>query len=241
MTRMTVLIVALHHRCFFLNSKRSCLHFWMRSFNSDFSTLHVKMQMQTCLSCISSSFSRRWQKTATTSLHLHLAKHPELSKSLIKEPEFLSYSCKFEPPDKCPNDSKSTWYIEDVLKRSEYIASRGSIMVFESSTHMVRGGARLAPALRRSMPWLKLILSMREPISRAASMLIHNFDKGRGCMNNENGTLVTCLVNESQISVRGGYLLDTPRGPYAPTNYTDVLKSWLQTWPAEQVSGKHTI
>lgn len=177
-----------------------------------------------------------WQKSATTSLHLHFSRHPALMKSSIKEPEFLTYSCEFNPPESCPTGSELKWYIDDVLQKPMYVSMNGTKMVYESSTHMVRGGQKLSPALRKMMPWLKLILQMREPISRAASLLIHNLDKGRGCMAEGNQTLAHCLLTESQIRTEDGYLLDTPQGPYAPTNYNEVLRPWLENWPAEQVN-----
>ena len=56
----------------------------------------------------------------------------------------------------------------------------------------------LAPGLYNIFPWVKLIMMMREPISRAMSMLIHNQDVSKaGCLMEHS--MAHCLMTESQL------------------------------------------
>lgn len=77
------------------------------------------------------------------------------------------------------------------------------------------------------MPWLKLVISMREPISRASSMLIHNEHKRQtGCL--ANFTLEYCLLEDSQISLQkdASNMLN---------RYASSVRPWLEVWPKDQI------
>lgn len=104
------------------------------------------------------------------------------------------------------------------------MASGGSKAAFESSTHVVRKGETMAPALHKLVPWVKIVINVREPISRAASMLIHMKDVYQeGCLAEKD--LGYCLHARSQIrGLRDG-----------TTTYYDALSSWFSHWPAEQI------
>ena len=155
----------------------------------------------------------------------HIAEHPEVLKPSGKEPEFLSFKCKFNPPDDCP-DYSSRRYVNYSLRIDEFVASKGTLSTFEASTHIVRGGDLLAPRLYEIMPWVKLVISLREPISRAASMLIHLQDNDEGgCLMEKS--LGECLLTESQIN-------GAPSGART-LNYSSPVTWWLDAYPDEQV------
>lgn len=142
-----------------------------------------------------------------------------------KEPEFLSFKCLYNPPLDCPVVSTQL-YINTTLRLADYLAAGGKASPFEASTHIVRGGDLLSPPLHVIFPWVKLVISLREPISRAASMLIHLKDQNKeGCLMNR--TLADCLLTESQIN-------GAPSGART-TNYTFPMATWLQEWPADQI------
>jgi len=164
-----------------------------------------------------------FQKSATTSLFKHLQDHPDLLPSIPKEPNYFSYRCHYNPPEECDADEFPI-YLKRTLVRNRYQMANGTAGVFEGSTHYVRGGINLVRGLREMMPWLKLIINIREPISRAASMLIHNRDSQKvGCL--MKGELGECLLRKSQIN-------GTPQGP---DNYYDAVRPWLEEWPVEQI------
>jgi hypothetical protein len=90
----------------------------------------------------------------------------------------------------------------------------------------VRNGDRLAVQMRHFMPWLRLVFSLRDPISRAASMLIHKKDKhGDGCL--ATRPLPECLLTDSQISGNGAGA--------SSTNYSYPVAVWVREWPREQL------
>lgn len=164
-----------------------------------------------------------FQKTATNALYKYLLSHPQILAPAAQEPDFFTYECQSRPSEYCPaGDVKK--YISKTLPRAKFIQSRGNAATFEASTHIVRQGALLAPRLRSLMPWLKIIICVREPIARAASMLVHNFDvHQKGCLQRKH--ISHCLLKESQISGA----LD------GPTSYTEALRPWLEEWPEDQL------
>ena len=164
-----------------------------------------------------------FQKAATTSLHVHLGKHDAALRPAHKEPEYFTKECKYAPPEKC-SKGDSEKYVRETLKLDEFIRSKGTVAAFESSTHVVRKGESMAPALRKLVPWTKLVINVREPISRAASMLIHMEDVyHEGCLAEKD--LGYCLHARSQI--RG--LKD------GTTTYYDALAHWFTHWPEDQI------
>jgi Sulfotransferase domain len=164
-----------------------------------------------------------FQKSATTSLFKYLQQHPDLVHSVPKEPNYFSYRCNYNPPEEC-DPTLFNRYVDKILSRKKYEESNGTIGVFEGSTHYLRGGVNLVRGLREMMPWLKLIINIREPISRAASMLIHNKDSQKvGCLMRRE--LGTCLMWRSQIN-------GTLEGP---DNYLEAVRPWFEEWPADQI------
>lgn len=167
-----------------------------------------------------------WQKTATTALFNHLNKHPQIIKPWDKEPEFFSSRCGYRIPDGCPMDATED-YIRRVLRVHRYSGHDGQLAAYDASTHYSRNGQLMAQDVSLMMPWVKVIATLREPISRAASMLVHLKEKninGGGCLQKES--LVTCLKAASQIhgDEWGG-----------PTNYSTPLRAWLTDFPSTQV------
>lgn len=166
-----------------------------------------------------------FQKAATTSLYGYFQPHPQSLNPKTKEPEFLTFGCNYHPPEECPAAATKK-YIHETLRLKDFVASNGSRAAFEASTHIVRTGDVLAPRMLELMPWLKVIVLLREPISRAASMLIHIKDVSKeGCL--LHGSLGDCLLNESQIQ-------GAPSGARA-TNYSFPMQQWLEVWPKDQI------
>lgn len=163
-------------------------------------------------------------QAATTSLYSYLARHNETLASSLKEPEFFVNGCGSKIPEGCSRNA-SIKYIHYTLRSWIYLDWNGTKGSFEGSTHIVRAGDELAPRLLRMMPWLKLIVNLREPISRAASMLIHNEDRnGLGCLSRRD--MGSCLLKSSQI---------TNPSDDGPASYHDALYPWVNTWPANQL------
>jgi hypothetical protein len=106
-------------------------------------------------------------------------------------------------------------------------------MAFEASTHYAMNGDVLAAPLREVLPWVKVVASMREPISRAASMLVHLLDRdNRGCLAEPKATLYHCLMTKSQLIGHPGPFnsLDSLHG-----NYSLALQKWVDAFPRDQI------
>lgn len=204
------------------------------------SMLQTLMRCQT-LECIKVAHSRSrepgtfnfphfliigWQKTATTSLHDYLGHHKQINQPAIKEPEFFTKGCKYNIPEGC-SARATVRYIQNTLQLSRYLEANGTIASYESSTHYSRRGSRIAADLYDTFPWVKIIMSVREPISRAASMLVHKYtSSGQGCLAEPGHSMSSCLLNYSQISG------DSSSGP---TEYYSVLKTWIDVFPRDQL------
>lgn len=91
----------------------------------------------------------------------------------------------------------------------------------------MRAGHNLAPRMAKLMPWLKIIIQFREPISRAASMLIHNKDVNQvGCL--MRSQIGHCLLHHSQLT-------EMQNKNYEPLTYTEAITPWIENFPKEQI------
>jgi len=167
-----------------------------------------------------------FQKAATTSLKKYLEEHSQIDKPRVKEPNFFSRDCHEKPPEQC-SEKNTTNYINSILHKPKYIEQRGRIACMEASTHIVRAGHNLAPRMAKLMPWLKIIVQFREPISRAASMLIHNKDVNNvGCLT--RSPMAHCLLHHSQLT-------EMEKNKYEPLTYTEAIQPWIENFPKDQI------
>ena len=116
----------------------------------------------------------------------------------------------------------------------EYIAYEGRKAAFEVSSHIVRSGNLLSKSMYRYLPWLKLIISIREPINRAISILAQLKELNQsGCLSGKS-SLFDCLLHESQM---GGVAPYGVRG----MNYSFPMKDWLDSWPRNQAGSRSIV
>ncbi|PSC69269.1 snurportin-1 [Micractinium conductrix] len=156
-----------------------------------------------------------WQKCATTSLFHHLERHPQVLPPRDKEPEFFSETCDYNP-NACPAEA-SRKYIWETLKLDKALQQGLTRPAFEGSTHYGRAGPALAPRLAETFPWLKVVISFREPISRQLSMLAHMYDKhDYGCLTRSSPAF--CVMKELKSE-----------------NYSEPLQAWLEAFPRGQL------
>lgn len=110
---------------------------------------------------------------------------------------------------------------------------KGQRAPFDATPKVFDLGAQgLARVLREKMPWLKLVVSYREPISRSISKHVMLWDKNqtsaRGepvCMNQPGADLAYCLEHDTQP------IMGNPRDSY----YSHPLQAWLDAFPAKQI------
>lgn len=157
-------------------------------------------------------------KCATTSLYHHLIQHPTVMAPSAKEPNFFTAHCE-DDAHTCSLQEQET-YVTSTLHLGIALQARLFMATFEGSVHYSLAGEWLAPQLRELMPWVKLVLSLREPISQAISMLKHNLDHDRTPSCYSSGSLYKCIRQK----------LEDPDERYTPR-----LQAWVDAFPREQL------
>jgi hypothetical protein len=138
-----------------------------------------------------------YSKSASTSLYKYLIHHPEIIVPRVKEASLFTDRCSFEGKRMdCP-DERVREYIQDFLRLKGFThKDQGQRAVFEATPRIMDLGPVFAEPMYQMMPWIKLISSMREPISRSISKHVMLWDKGLENQCISNNSLVYCLKND---------------------------------------------
>ncbi|GBG00545.1 hypothetical protein Rsub_13332 [Raphidocelis subcapitata] len=183
-----------------------------------------------------------YPKCATTSLWHYLDQHPQALASHPKEPHYFTRCYSTPTP---PSRQGAAWgcdqtqgdYLRGVLHRDKAAASGLSRAAFEASTGYLEAPA-IAPGLRRALPWLKLVVSLREPISQAISLRAHAAE----IMARPGAHPKWFAAQEGDVCLRrlvadratmGECALEVVR---ARESYVDSLRQWLAAgWDRRQL------
>jgi len=120
-------------------------------------------------------------KSGTTSLYNYLAQHPDIYMSPVKEPNYFSFLG--EPPNfSGPPANTDNSFFRDRLRREKYEFSVTSLRDYEQLFSGVRGETAIgessvsylyfpavANRIKERVPSAKLIVILRNPVSRAYS------------------------------------------------------------------------
>jgi len=109
-----------------------------------------------------------WQKSATTSVNAHLRYHPQYLPGIKKEPHWFSV-CQHNINAPHCEAKNETHYLRDFLRIKEAAASKLELVTLDASADYAQKGGVLARRLYRLFPWLKVVIMIREPISRVIS------------------------------------------------------------------------
>jgi hypothetical protein len=161
-----------------------------------------------------------WQKCATTSVNSHLRLHPQFLPSVTKESHWFS-ACRSSITNKFCRAKSVREYLLYFLKIQEAALGGLEKATIDASVDYAWKGKSLSHDLHELFPWLKIVMMMREPISRMISytrMFTIKEIKGKGCMPPKTiyGCLSKGLSRESAV-------------------YANALEAWLETFPAEQI------
>lgn len=164
-----------------------------------------------------------WQKCATTSVNAYLRFHPQYLPGKLKEPHHFSV-CQYNlDAPHCMSKSESQ-YLRDFLRLENATASRLEKVTVDASADYAQAGRSLARKLYNLFPWVKIVIMMREPISRLISYTrMHTestYQEWKACP--EGSSLFSCLYPK----LRSGH---------RTSNYSHPLIGWLTTFPTEQL------
>lgn len=136
--------------------------------------------------------------------------------------EFFTTKCHDSPSTGCSRADEAH-YIQRTLQRNAVAAAEGRIMSFESSIQYAAAGDLLASQLSETLPWLKIVTTFREPISRAFSFLAHRaYRENTGCLAMKTVDVYPCLIHELLESTEGG-------------SYSQSMAHWMRAFPKEQL------
>jgi hypothetical protein len=135
-----------------------------------------------------------WQKCATTSVNAYLRFHPQYLPGVKKEPHWFSVCQNNLKAPHCLPQTESE-YLRDFLRLEDAVASRLELVTLDASADYAGRGGVLARKLYRLFPWIKVVIMIREPISRLISYTrMHTqstFQQWKAC--SPGSSLFTCL------------------------------------------------
>lgn len=135
--------------------------------------------------------------------------------------EFFTTKCHDSPSTGCSRVDQAE-YIQHTLQRNAVTAANGQMMSFESSIQYASAGDLLATQLSETFPWVKIVATLREPISRAFSVLAHRaFRENTGCLATRTVDLYSCLIHELLDSTESG-------------SYSQAMAHWMRAFPTKE-------
>ena len=170
-----------------------------------------------------------FQKCATTSVNHYLRGHPEYLPSVLKEAHYFTACRKSWNDTNCKAKSTKD-YIDNYLRIKD-VAENGLLTAtVDASVDYAWKGEELAQDIHKMFPWLKIVVMLREPISRVISYTRMWTQKG----------VRTSTHKENRIACDSGEeLFDCLYPHLTPTAYTGhyavPLEGWLKVWPADQI------
>ncbi len=165
-----------------------------------------------------------YSKSATTSLYRYLNTHPAFMNPKKKEPALFTNRCDFTGKKMFCPPYRVKEYIESILKRDKFVQSGGNVVMFEATPRIFDLGPDLAEILYDLMHWLKLVASLREPISRSISKYVMFKEKfSKGCFVDK--PLVECLLTDREP------FFGHPMRKY----YSKPLTFWTDFFPTDQI------
>ena len=118
-------------------------------------------------------------------------------------------------------------YVRELLGAANATSDTWRRAAFEASPSYVRNGAKVAPAVRAVLPWVRVVMLLREPISRATSALVH--------MHERHETRGEGKPSHTACLAAGGDVFPCLVRMLERDNYSDGLAGWLRAFPARQV------
>lgn len=168
------------------------------------------------------------QKAGTTSLFGYLAGHPQCLPPLVKEVNFYDQNYA----------RGQRWYRMHFPVETHHQRRSQAALCFEASPHYMFE-PQVAPRVRQSLPSMKAIFLLRNPVHRAYSHYQHEVRRGHATKSFEDCIEVEIRQQSGEHELpatmmkeygSGGRLSYLARGLYV-----DQLQNWQTHFPAEQM------
>src|SRR5690349_4079114 len=167
-------------------------------------------------------------RCGTTSVHAHLASHPDAFASSTKEPQFFSSEAQELRLDG-PNDREVLSHLVTRIEDYERLfaeASNQRVVMEASTTYMYFEGT--ARAIRNRIPRCRIVAILRDPVARAYSDFLRQRRNGHEPLQDFGQAL---QEEERRIALGWAY-----RWHYASRSfYHDRLKEYFDEFPKEAV------
>lgn len=109
-----------------------------------------------------------WQKCATTSINHHFRRHPQYLQSVTKEAHYWTI-CQYGWAQKMCRAKSVEDYLNRFLRIKDAAAMKLEAVTVDASVDTAWKGEPLARKIHETFPWVKIVIMMREPISRMVS------------------------------------------------------------------------
>lgn len=167
-------------------------------------------------------------RCGTTSVHAHLASHPEVFASTTKEPQFFSSEAQEIRLDG-PNDRQVLSHLVTRLEDYERLfeGASGQRAIVEASTTYIyfQGTAR---AIRNRIPRCRIVAILRDPVARAYSDFLRQRRNGHEPLEDFGEAL-----HEESCRIEAGWAY---RWHYRSRSlYHDRLKEYFDEFPRDAV------
>ena len=170
-----------------------------------------------------------FQKCATTSVNNYLRGHPAYMPSVLKEAHYFTACSKSWNDTNCKANSTQD-YIDNYLRISDAVDNGLMAATVDASVDYAWKGEDLAREIYSVFPWLKIVVMMREPISRVISYTRMWTQKGVRTSTHKDNR-IACDANEDLFECLYPHLTPTAYTGH----YATPLEGWLKVWPADQI------
>tara|TARA_B100000686_G_scaffold335061_1_gene403183 strand:+ start:157 stop:882 length:726 start_codon:yes stop_codon:yes gene_type:complete len=176
------------------------------------------------------------QKCGTTSLWNYLLKHPNILPNYDNRKEIQYFDQKMK---KGINWYKAHFPTKRAIEQKKKEIGCGKVLVGEATTHYIFH-PRVARAVKEVMPKVKIVVLLRDPISRAYSHYHHEVREKREKLPFE------IAVEQESIRLKGSYEMIL-KNPYyfnqirhdhsylERGKYFDQLTRWYDCFPSNQI------
>jgi Sulfotransferase family len=167
-------------------------------------------------------------KAGTTALHVALGRHPEVFMSAVKEPKFFLTD---GPPPSGGGPGDAATYRKYVWRRQDYEAlfagAPKSARLGESTTLYLRSADAIG-RIRKTIPDVKLIAVLRDPVDRAHSNWTHLHSAG---LEAEHDFRRACALEDERAAAGWAQFWQYLR----QGKYGEQLEYLYSVFPREQV------